>query len=84
MNRASRVMQLIELLCLCLVMVLAAAAGSKPLEEALNSKYEIAKTGIDRLRITKPGTVLVIQEAGIYANPSTDMGTLTTKVVDGR
>jgi hypothetical protein len=73
----------IKILCLCVAVALATSAANKPLEDALNSKYDVAKTGIDRLRITKPGTVLVLQKDGIYGNPSTDLGTLTTKVVDG-
>ncbi len=73
----------IKLLSICVAAVLAASAANKPLEEALNGKYEVTKTGIDRFRITKPGTVLVIQKDGIFANPSTDYGTQTTRVTDG-
>jgi hypothetical protein len=73
----------IKLLCLCVVVAPATNATNKPLEETLKGKYELAKTGIDRLRITKPGVVLVIQKDGIYADRSTDFGTPTTKVVDG-
>lgn len=60
-----------------------AANDTKQLEEALKAKYELTKTGIDRLRITQPGTVLVSQKDGIYANPSTDAGTVTSTVTDG-
>ena len=74
---------IIKLLVLCLAVAFVTNAANKQLEEALKGKYDLAKTGIDRLRITKPGTVLVIQKDGIFANPSTDYGTLTTKVVDG-
>jgi hypothetical protein len=72
-------------LCLCAAAasVTSAANANKELQEALEAKYELAKTGIDHMRITHPGTVLVIQKDGIYASPSTDMGTQTTKVVDG-
>ena len=41
--------------------------STKALEEALKAKYELTKTGIDRVRITKPGTVLVIQKENIVA-----------------
>ena len=39
------------------------------LEDALKGKYELTKTGIDRVRITQPGTVLVIQKEGIKRRP---------------
>jgi len=75
--------RVIALSCLCSAMVPIARAANKELGEALKAKYQLAKTGIDRLRITQPGTVLVIQKDGIYANPSIDAGSLTTKVTDG-
>jgi hypothetical protein len=71
--------------CLCTAAASIATADnrSKQLEEALKGKYELSKTGIDRIRITKIGTVLVLQKDGVYANPSIDLGNLTTKVIDG-
>jgi hypothetical protein len=54
MSKANTVTGTIKLLCLCVAAVLATSAANKPLEEALKGKYEVAKTGIDRLRITKP------------------------------
>jgi hypothetical protein len=60
-----------------------AAADGKQLEDALKAKYQITKTGIDHLRITEPGTVVVAQKDGIYANPSTDAGNVTNTVADG-
>src|SRR3979411_2432137 len=83
MSKQNAVMGTIKLLCLFVAIVLATSAANKPLEDGLKGKYEVAKTGIDRLRITKPGVVLVIQKDGIYADRSTDFGTPTTKVVDG-
>jgi hypothetical protein len=83
MSNVITVVRTIKLLCLCLGVAFATNAANKPLEEALNGKYEVTKTGIDRFRITKPGTVLVIQKDGIFANPSTDFGTQTTRVTDG-
>lgn len=72
--------------CLSLVTPFTAKAvnKSKALQEALKANYDLARTGIDQVRITKPGTVLVIRKNGVYANPSIDFGTLTTKVVDGK
>ncbi len=60
-----------------------AANDAKQLEEGLEAKYQLTKTGIDHLRITQPGTVLVARADGIYANPSTDAGTVTNTVTDG-
>jgi hypothetical protein len=54
------------------------------LEEALKSKYEITKTGMDRARITQPGTVLVIQKEGITGDLATDMTFLNNRVRDGQ
>lgn len=61
-----------------------AANDNKSLEETLKAKYEVTKLGIDHLRVTKPGTVFVLQQDGVYANPSTEAGSLTTKIVSGR
>lgn len=70
--------------CICGVPLIAHTANdTKQLEEALKAKYDLTKTGIDRLRITQSGTVLVSQKDGIYANPSTDAGTVTSTVIDG-
>jgi hypothetical protein len=75
---------LVGLLCICIVASLAQAAGDiKPLEDALKAKYQITKMGIDHLRITEPGTVLIAEKDGIYANPSTDAGNVTNTVADG-
>lgn len=54
------------------------------LEESLKAKYELTKTGIDRVRITKPGTVLVIQKEGISGDLASDMTFLNNKVNDGQ
>jgi hypothetical protein len=60
------------------------SAADRGLEEALKSKYAITKTGMDRARITEPGTVLVIQKDGISADLATDMTFLNNKVRDGQ
>ena len=84
LSRIGAIKGIVALFCLCVVVAPILNAGNnKQLEEALKSTYQLTKTGIDRLRITQPGTVLVIQKEGIYANPSIDYGNLTTKVVDG-
>jgi hypothetical protein len=72
--------------CMYMAMPIAAKAmnKSKELEEALKAKYQVAHMGIDRLRITKPGTIMVIRKEGVRANPSIDMGNLTDKVIDGQ
>ena len=70
---------------LVLGMVTTASGGDRSaLEDALKSKYEFTKTGIDRVRITQPGTVLVIQKEGISGDLSSDMSFLNNKVRDGQ
>ena len=69
---------------LVLGMITTASGGDRSaLEDALKSKYEFTKTGIDRVRITQPGTVLVIQKEGISGDLSSDMSFLNNKVRDG-
>src|SRR4030088_52838 len=60
------------------------AADRSALEEALKGKYELTKTGLDRVRITQPGTVLVIQKQGISGDLSSDMSFLNNKIREGR
>jgi len=60
------------------------ASDRGALEEALKAKYELTKTGIDRVRITQPGTVLIIQKEGISGDLSSDMSFLNNKVHDGQ
>jgi len=70
---------------LVLGMITTASGGDRSaLEGALKSKYEFTKTGIDRVRITQPGTVLVIQKEGISGDLSSDMSFLNNKVRDGQ
>jgi len=66
-------------------MITTAIGGDRSaLEDALKNKYEFTKTGIDRVRITQPGTVLVIQKEGISGDLSSDMSFLNNKVRDGQ
>lgn len=85
MKRTSTCMAMGAVVFLCMVMPAASRAAnrSKVLEEALKAKYQVSRMGIGRLRITKPGTIMVIREEGVRANPSIDFGTLTDKVIDG-
>jgi hypothetical protein len=62
----------------------AVAGEHSALEEALKSKYQLTKTGIDRVRITEPGTILVVQKEGISGDLSSDMTFLNNKVRDGQ
>ena len=66
------------------VVGVAKAEDRSALEEALKSKYELTKTGIDRVRITQPGTILVIQKEGISGDLSSDMSFLNNKVRNGQ
>jgi hypothetical protein len=55
----------------------------KPLETALEAQYPLAKTGMDRLRITKPGALLVINAEGISGDLATDATYGENKIIDG-
>ncbi|HUZ93620.1 MAG TPA: hypothetical protein VMU57_01770 [Edaphobacter sp.] len=80
---------MLKAMCMCpLLVVLAGGASANAsnhdaLKEALEAKYQITKIGIDHFRITKPGETMVLQKDGLYANPSTDFGNVTTTVTDG-
>jgi hypothetical protein len=78
--------KLTQLFCAALFAITCTAHASnhKALEEALKAKYAIAKTGLDRARITQPGTVLVIQKDGISGDLATDLTFLNNKVRDGQ
>ena len=54
------------------------------LKQALETKYQLTKTGIDRVRITQPGTVFVLQKDGISGDLSSDATFLNNKVKDGQ
>lgn len=71
--------------CLFMVAPLTARAlsSAKQLEKALKTDYTITHVGIDQIRVTEPGTVLVIRQDGIRANPSNDYGNVTDKVING-
>ncbi len=59
-----------------------AAERNRALEESLKAKYELAKAGTDWVRVTKPGTVLVVQKEGILTDLALSMPPMN-KVVDG-
>ena len=60
-----------------------AADWKNTLEESLASNYEMTKTGLDRVRITKAGTVLVIRKENISGDLASDMTFLNNKIIDG-
>ena len=60
------------------------AGNHDALKEALEAKYQITKTGIDRVRITQPGTVFVVQKDGISGDLASDVTFLNNKVRDGQ
>jgi len=61
----------------------AADDSKSALQEALRAKYELTKTGMDRVRITKPGTVLIFQKEGVSGDLASDLTFLNNKIVDG-
>lgn len=72
------------ILILSVATSIAKAGDRSALEEALKPKYQITKTGIYRVRITEPGTILVIRKEGISGDLSSDMSFLNNKVRDGQ
>jgi hypothetical protein len=72
---------------LLLMVVLASTAKASDhsaLKEALEGKYQITKTGIDRVRITQQGTVFILQKDGVSGDLSSDATFLNNKVHDGQ
>lgn len=73
-------------LCVVCTFPIVAKAGNdhKQLEEALKAKYQLAETSYDGSRVIKEGTPLVLQQDGVYANPTSAGGIgLVTNVKDG-
>jgi hypothetical protein len=62
----------------------AANRRKKELKEDLSTVYTLTKTSIDELRVTRPGTVLVIQQDGIAGNPSSEVTNVKTVVENGQ
>jgi hypothetical protein len=60
-----------------------AADWKTTLDESLGANYELTKTGIDQIRITKAGTVLVIRKENISGDLASDLTFLNNKVIDG-
>lgn len=60
------------------------ASDHDTLKNALETKYQLTKTGIDRVRITQPGTVFIVQKDGISGDLSSDATFLNNKVKDGQ
>jgi hypothetical protein len=60
------------------------ASDHNTLKTALETKYQLTKTGIDRVRITQPGTVFIVRKDGISGDLSSDATFLNNKVTDGQ
>ena len=60
------------------------ASDHDALKNALETKYQLTKIGIDRVRITQPGTVFILQKDGISGDLSSDATFLNNKVIDGQ
>lgn len=54
------------------------------LTKQIKTTYTLTDTGMDRLRITKPGTVFTVQLEGIAADPSSDATYSQNKFRDGQ
>jgi hypothetical protein len=64
------------------------AEAAKPwqtaLEQYLAKNYELTKTGLDRVRITSAGTLLVIRKENISGNIASDMFMVNNRITDGK
>jgi len=60
------------------------APGAEGLLAALQAKYQVTQTTLDRTQITSPGTVLDIQAYGINAEPFGTIINLENRIVDGK
>lgn len=60
------------------------AGDHNALKDSLEAKYQLTKTGVDRVRITQPGTVFIVQKDGISGDLASDMTFLNNKVHDGQ
>ena len=58
-----------------------AADWKDALKENIQSSYKMSKIGLDRIRITQPGTVFLLQKDGVAGDLATD-GTFTQNVVE--
>ena len=63
--------------------VLAIPDWQDELTKQIKTVYTLTETGMDRLRITKPGTVFTVQLEGIAADPSSDATFSQNKFRDG-
>lgn len=72
------------LLFVTLLAPAANAADHSALKDALEAKYQITKTGIDRVRITQQGTVFIVQKEGMSGDLASDATFLNNKVHDGQ
>jgi hypothetical protein len=73
------------LLCIFLLLPIALSASNKNgLKEGLEAKYTLTKVGWDKIRITSPGTVLLVRREGIATDLSGDTMNVATLIVDGQ
>ena len=54
------------------------------LQSAVRGKYAMTKTGVDRLRITQPGTIFVLTQEGVRADLATDLTLFANKIAVGK
>jgi predicted ATPase len=61
----------------------AQSATRDELKTSLETFYALTKTGIDELRVVRPGTIVVIQAEGLTGNPSSEVTEMLTVVEEG-
>lgn len=65
-----------------LVPIARGAEWKDALKEKIESQIKLTKIGIDRIRITQPGTLLIIKKDGISGDLATD-ATFSKTMVEG-
>jgi hypothetical protein len=83
MSKNSRNIQLFAMLLLLTESIAVSAEWKDQLKEKLESQFTLSKIGIDRIRVTQPGTVLVIRKEGIGGDLATDATFTKSVVQDG-
>lgn len=83
--KKAHVSRLVSMIAVFLAIPLLSHAddNKNALKEALEAKYGLTKVSWDKVRVTDPGPVYVLEAEGVNADRATDMTMLVNKVVDG-
>jgi hypothetical protein len=72
-------------MCICILLpTFLSASNNDSLKEGLSAKYTLTKVGWDKIRITSPGTILVVRKDGIATDIASDSMNVATLIVNGQ